>query len=173
MKKTVLTSLFLFIINLVIGQDNVAVFDAARKGTLAEANQLLRENPNVFKIVNAEGFSPLTLACYRNNNEVAKLLIETGCDINQKSSMGTPLMASVVKGNNEMIQFLALKNANVNLTDDNGTTALMYAVMFKNKEAVMLLLQKKADKKLKDNKGKTAFEYAVFSGNEEIINLLK
>ena len=74
---------------------------------------------------------------------------------------------------NEEEKLKLLKNADVNLTDETGITALMYAVMFKNKNAVMLLLQKNADKTKTDAKGKTAFEYAVFSGQEEIINLLK
>ena len=63
--------------------------------------------------------------------------------------------------------------ANPNLTDANGTTALIYAVQFKNTPIVKMLLEYKANKLKIDNKGKTAFEYAVFSSNEEIINLLK
>lgn len=171
-KKYFLQVLFLYA-NVCFAQSNITVFEVARKGTLDEANQILKTNPKAFNVINDEGFSPLTLACYRANNEVAKLIIKKGCDINQKSAMGTPLMASIVKANDEMIAFLLLKNVDVNLTDENGITALMYAAMFKNKNAVTLLLQNNADKTKKDAKGKTAFEYAVFSGEEEIINLLK
>jgi ankyrin repeat protein len=173
MRQILSSLLFLLTINSFYGQDRLDVFDIARRGTVEELRQLLKSNPTAFKSINREGFSPLLLACYRGNNEVAKLLMESGCDINQRSTMGTPLMAAVVKGNNPIAQYLLLKNADVNLTDENGITALMYAVMFKNKELVNLLLQKNADKKLIDNKGKSAFEYAVFTGNEEIINLLK
>jgi ankyrin repeat protein len=173
MKQTLFALLFFFTITSIHSQDQFDVFDIARKGTIKEVQEQLKLNPNAFKTINREGFSPLLLACYRGNSEVARLLIETGCDINQKSAMGTPLMAAVVKGNTTIVQFLLLKNADVNITDENGTTALMYAAMFKNKELVILLLEGNADKKLIDNKGKSAFEYAVFAGNEEIINLLK
>lgn len=173
MKQTLFSLIVILTYCSTYGQDRFDVFDIARRGTVKEVREQLQSNPNAFNIINSDGFSPLLLACYRGNIEVAKLLIETGCDINQKSSMGTPLMAAVVKGNTTMVQYLLLKNANVNLTDENGTTALMYAVMFKNKEIVTLLLQKNADKMLIDKKGKSAFEYAVFTGNEEIINLLK
>lgn len=172
MKRIYFLHLLLLCFYVSTAQNN-NVFDVARKGTIEEAKQLLKANPKAFNVDNEEGFSPLTLACYRGNNEVAKLIVENGADINHKSSSGTPLMASIVKGNNDMISFLLLKNADVNLTDETGITALMYASMFKNKNAVMLLLQKKADKTKIDAKGKTAFEYAVFSGQEEIINLLK
>ena len=82
-------------------------------------------------------------------------------------------MASVVKGNNELVKLLINKGANLDLTDSNGITALIYAVQFKNIEILKTLLEHKANKSLVDKNGKTAFEYAVFSGNEEIINLLK
>ena len=173
MKKIYFLHLLLLCFCVSTAQNNSNVFEVARKGTIEDAKQLLKANPKAFNVVNEEGFSPLTLACYRGNNEVAKLIVENGADINHKSSSGTPLMASIVKGNNDMISFLLLKNADVNLTDETGITALMYAAMFKNKNAVMLLLQKNADKTKIDAKGKTAFEYAVFSGQEEIINLLK
>ena len=71
------------------------------------------------------------------------------------------------------VKILIDKNANVNLTDANGTTALIYATQFKNVEAIKLLLEHRADKTKVDKKGKTAFEYAVFADNEEIVNVLK
>jgi uncharacterized protein len=87
--------------------------------------------------------------------------------------MGTPLMACVVKGNNEMSKFLITKKANINLADANGMSPLIYAVQFQNIEIIELLLKNNVDKSHKDKQGKTAFEHATFSGNEKIINLLK
>lgn len=154
-------------------QENLDVFDIARKGTIEQAKEKLKNNPNAFNVVNGEGYSPLLLASYRANNEVAKLLIESGSDINQKSNMGTPLMAAIVKGNNEIAKLLIQRSADVNATDSNGTSALIYSVQFQNIVTLKLLLENKVNKTHKDNEGKTAFEHAVFSGNEEIINLLK
>ncbi len=154
-------------------QEPISVFDIARKGTVEQVKEKLKENPKSFHVVNDDGYSPLTLACYRGNNEVAKLLIETGSDIDGKSKMGTPLMASIVKGNNEMVKFLIDKKADLEFADGNGVTALIYAVQFQNKTALQLLIESKANKAHKDKEGKTAFEHAVFAGNQEIINLLK
>jgi ankyrin repeat protein len=173
MKQILIYFLFLFTINKTSCQEILDGFTVARNGTLVQAQQLLKQNPNGFNIINAEGFSPLIIACYRGNVEVAKFLIELGCNINQKSNMGTPLMAAVVKGNAEIIQYLILKNADVNISDVNGTTALIYAVQFNNIDVVKILIKQNADKNHKDNQGKTAFEYAVFAGNEDIINVLK
>ena len=154
-------------------QEALNVFDVARKGTLEQAKALYKQDPKIFNTVNDAGYSPLILACYRGNNEVAKFLIENGSDINGTSSMGTPLMAAIVKGNSEISELLINKKADLDIADANGTTALMYAVQFKNVALTKLLLSNKADKTKVDKTGKTAFEYAVFSNNQEIINLLK
>lgn len=163
---------FLFI-NFSSAQEKLNIFDIARKGTVTQAKDLLKSNSKIFDSTNQEGFSPLLLACYRGNNDVAKLMIESGCNLNINSNMGTALMAAIVKGNNEIAQLLIEKKANVNLTDANGKSALIYAVQFQNKIVLKMLVQNNADKSHKDKEGKTAFEYAAFAGNEEIINLLK
>ena len=154
-------------------QESKTIFDVARSGTLTEANKLFQQNPKVVNEVNDAGYSPLILACYRGNTEVAKFLINNGADLNYNNSMGTALMAAVVKNNVEIANLLLDKNVDVEQTDANGTTALIYAVQFKNIGFVKLLLSKNANKGKVDINGKTAFEYAVFSGNQEITNLLK
>lgn len=173
MKPIITFILLFFLTNFSFAQEKLDVFDVARKGTVDQAKDLMKSNPQIFDVTNQEGYSPLILACYRNNNEVAKFIIENGGDINGNSNMGTPLMAAIVKGNNEIAQLLIEKKADLNLADKNGITALIYAVQFQNKTVLAKLIQNKVDKNHKDKEGKTAFEYAVFAGNEEIINLLK
>lgn len=172
LKNYILFISFLFFQS-ISAQETLNAFDVARKGTLEQAKALYKQDPKVFNTVNDAGYSPLILACYRGNIEVAKFLIENGSDINGTSSMGTPLMSAVVKGNVEIVKALLGKKADVNASDANGVTALIYAVQFQNPDILSLLLQHKADKTHKDKEGKTAFEHAVFSGNETIINLLK
>lgn len=155
------------------GFSQLDIFDVARKGTVEDVKTIMKQNPDAINSVNEEGYSPLILACYRGNIDVAKFLIKEVKDINGSSSMGTPLMAAVVKGHKEIVQVLLGNKADPNLTDANGTTALIYAVQFNNSAIVKLLLDYKADKSKNDDKGKTAFEYAAFSNNEEIINLFK
>ena len=173
MKKFLFTLIFIVTANLSFGQVTLDVFDIARKGTVEQVKEVLKTNPKAFNVVNNDGYSPLVLACYRGNNEVAKLLIASGSDINGTSKMGTPLMAAIVKGNNEMVQVFIEQKADLEFADGNGVTALIYAVQFQNKTALKLLIDNKANKAHKDKEGKTAFEHAVFAGNEEIINLLK
>lgn len=173
MKKLLLVVFITVITNLSFGQEAANVFDIARKGTVEQVKEILKTNPKAFNVVNENGFSPLVLATYRGNNEVAKLLITSGSDINGNTKMGTPLMAAIVKGNDEIAKLLIANKADLNASDENGTTALIYTVQFQNSTILKLLLNNKVDKNHKDKEGKTAFEHAVFSRNEEIINLLK
>jgi uncharacterized protein len=173
MRKLLAISFLFLVTTCVFGQNNLDVFDVARKGTLQQMKKIYKKNPKTILSLNENGFSPLLLSTYKSNNEVAKFLIEKGSNINEISDMGTPLMAAVVKGNIEIVTLLLNKKADVNLSDANGTTAMIYAVQFQNIEIIKLLLQNNVDKTKIDKQGKTAFEYAVFSKNEEIINLLK
>jgi ankyrin repeat protein len=171
MKKFLLLTILLCFFN--SKAQTKTVFDIARNGTLTEMQNLDKSNPDLINSINENNTTPLILACYRGNIEVAKFLIENVKDINYNSDMGTALMAATYKNQTELVKLLLENKANPNTADTNGTTALLLAVQFKNAALAELLLKYKADKTMKDNNGKTAFEYAVFSKNEQILNLLK
>ncbi|KQR93687.1 hypothetical protein ASG01_07365 [Chryseobacterium sp. Leaf180] len=150
-----------------------SVFDIARSGTVAELQTLMKKNPNVINETNDNGFTPLILASYRGNKEVAAFLIDNVKDVNYKSQEGTALAGLSMHYNRDLVEHLLKKNADPNIADSSGTTPLFWAVKNGNRELVELLLKNKADKTLKDNMGVTPFEYALKSENKEIINLLK
>lgn len=150
-----------------------SIFDIARTGTVTEVKELMKQNPDIINQTNDQGFSPLILACYRGNVEVAKFLMDNVKDINYKSQEGTALAGLSVKYNKDLVEYILKKNANPNLADATGSTPLFWAVKFGNKELTELLLKYKADKTIKDSQGMTPFEYALQTNNKEIINLLK
>jgi ankyrin repeat protein len=150
-----------------------SIFDIARSGTVAEVKELMEQNPEIINQTNESGFSPLILACYRGNTEVAQYLIDHVKDVNYKSREGTALAGLAVKYNRDLVERLLKKNADPNITDETGYTPLFWAVKFGNKELVELLLKYKADKTKKDSMGMTPFEYALKTDHKEIINLLK
>jgi len=149
------------------------IFDIARFGTIQEIELLMGKNSDTINSINENGFTPLILACYKRNRNVAIYLIERVNNINYNSLSGTALAATVIKGNYELAKILLENNANPNLADENGITPLIYAIQFKNKELVELLLKFKAQKNIADAAGKKPFEYAVFTNNQDIINLIK
>jgi len=174
MKKLILLLSIFLGFTLTAAQDKAkSIFDVARTGTVAEVKELMKQNPDVINQTNDSGFTPLILACYRGNIEVANFLIDNVKDVNYKSREGTALSGLAVKYNKELVQHILEKNADPNITDANGATPLFWAVKFGNKELTELLLKYKADKTIKDSQGMTPFEYALQTNNKEIINILK
>ncbi len=157
----------------VLRSQELPIFDIARNGTLEELKSAIKENPNSINTENDTGYTPLALACYYGNNEVAKYLIDRVQNIDATSNYGTPLMAATIKNNKELVTLLLKKDVNVNISDPNGTTALHYAVIFNFEEIAVLLIKAQADTTLKDNRGNSALDYAKLSGRQKIIQLLK
>ncbi|GEN76069.1 ankyrin repeat domain-containing protein [Chryseobacterium hagamense] len=174
MKKTFfILSMFLGLVFLSAQEKAKSIYDVARSGTVAEVKELMKQNPDIINQTNEGGFSPLILACYRGNVEVAKFLMDRVKDVNYKSREGTALSGLAVKYNRELAEYLLSKNADPNIADASGYTPLFWAVKFGNREMTELLLKNKADKTIKDAQGMTPFEYALQTNNKEIINLLK
>lgn len=172
--RSVILVLGIFLSSLLFAQEKgKSIFDIARTGTVTEVKELMKQNPDIINQVNENGFSPLILACYRGNTEVAKFLIDHVKDVNYKSREGTALAGLAVKYNRELTENLLKRNADPDIADSTGYTPLFWAVKFGNKELVELLIQYKADKTKKDSAGMTPFEYALQTNNKEIINLLK
>ncbi len=156
-----------------IKAQEVSIFDIARTGTLEQLKSAVKKDANSINKTSKEGYSPLTLACYYGNNEVAKYLIKNVKDVNSKSGYGTPLMAATVKRNVELVKLLLEYKANPNAVDQNGSTALHFSVIFSYEEIIKLLMAAKADITLKDNRGNSPLDYANITGNEKITQLLK
>ncbi|SHK58552.1 ankyrin repeat domain-containing protein [Chryseobacterium polytrichastri] len=174
MKKLILILSVFLGFSLAIAQEKTkSIFDIARNGSVAEVKELMKKDPNSINETNESGFSPLILACYRGNTEVAKFLMDHVKDLNYKSQEGTALAGLSVKYNKDLVMYLLSKNADPNIADATGSTPLFWAVKFGNKELIELLVKYKADKLKKDSMGMTPFEYALQTNNKEIINLLK
>lgn len=129
------TSLFQIICFLIISINVNAqsgVFEIARHGCVEDLQYVLKNYPESINYKNDSGFTPLTLACYHGNLEIASLLAKQVENINVNSDSGTALMAAVFKNNIEITKMLLELNADPNIADQNGTTALHYVIRFAN-----------------------------------------
>ena len=165
------TIFFLFLFQVGFSQQNI--FDIARKGTVPELNNAILPNQKVIDSIDSRGFTPLILACYRGNTEVAKEIIKKTKLINYASPNGTALAATVMSEKIELANELLKNKGNPNIVDTNGLSPLMLAIQFQKIDFIELFLKYGASKTILDKSGKSVFEYAVFSKNEQIINLLK
>lgn len=149
------------------------IYDIARKGTVSELKIAVLSNPKVIDSIDARGFTPLILACYKGNVSVANAIIQKTQLLDYASLNGTALAATVMSEKIEIANELLKNKSNPNITDSNGISPLMLAIQFQKMEFIELLIKHGASKTITDKSGKSVFEYAVFSKNEQIINLFK
>lgn len=109
------------------------------------------------------------------NLEVFEYLLEQGnLNINSVGYLGMTALslASIEYGNLEMIKYLLEKGADINVKNEDGSTALMTASMYGNLEIIKYLIENGADINAKDNDGSTALIYASKWGNLETVEYL-
>lgn len=148
------------------------ILDVSRHGTVQELQSILDIDDNCLHHIDSSGVNALILAAYYNNNKVADLLIDAQININHQSPMGTALMAATVKSNTHVVKQLINQQAQLDLVDKQGKTALIYAVELGFNDIAKLLIEAGANKMIKDAFNNTAQDYALLRKNTELIILL-
>ena len=94
-----------------------------------------------------DGITPLILSIIYKQDEIAKILIEKGADLNrkEKESGATPLILSIIYEQDEIAEMLIEKGANVNIKDKAGFTALIHAIQREKIDISKMLIKRKSD----------------------------
>src|SRR5215475_1391899 len=102
--------------------------EAAMKGDQSAVQSLLKQKVDVNE-AQADGNTALHWAAYRDDVEMARLLIQAGANANAKTRVGdvTPLQLAATNGDAAIVELLVKAGANVNEPNGNGTTPLMFA----------------------------------------------
>ena len=105
--------------------------------------------------------------------EVAHFLA-AGFSPDTRNKAGVPLLhISARSGNREIIRYLILAGAELNMqSDDRGTSALMDSVMSKHYDLMTDLIQAVADLNIKSKDGQTALVVAVGAGDDQMVEAL-
>ncbi len=88
---------------------------------------------------------------------VAKVLVAAGADVNKKDSKHKkfPLHLAAENGHAEVVEFFLNKGISVNVMDKEGNTPLHYAADNGNRKTISILIRKNADPWLKNFHDKT------------------
>jgi hypothetical protein len=128
----------------------------------------------------------LIRAIKNNNKDECRRILETEqVDIHRKDSeivelenehqyiRSSPIIIASDIGNSNILNLLLLHGANINDTDEYGTTALMKASIYNHINIIKLLLSKGVDiHEININNGATAILYACLHSQKESIQLL-
>lgn len=117
-----------------------------------------------------DSFSAEPERIQENKVQLAEIKNPNSRDFNGR----TLLMKAVKDGNDWEIRSLLKSGADVNLSDNEGWTALMYAIRYQNNfEITKLLLENGADINARNRYGSSPLLLAsAYSGNPEILGLL-
>lgn len=104
-------------------------------------------------------------------NEITKLLLDKGSNVNFSNNIGlTPLMYASMSNNLSVIELLLNNGANIEQESDRGYTALLSAIgMGYNLETVKLLIKYGANVNRVTKSGYNALSYARNNNNEGFI----
>jgi ankyrin repeat protein len=157
-----------------LGAARSDVADAVMKGDKAAVHALLQQHTDV-NTPQADGTTALHWAVYRDDVEMADLLIQAGAKVQAANREGaTPLFLASVNGKAVMIEKLLKGGADPNLPVlPHGETALMMAARTGNVDAIKTLLDYGADVDARESlRGTTALMWAAEQEHPSAVGLL-
>jgi ankyrin repeat protein len=153
----------------------ISIFEAAAAGKFDVVAHQIFKNPEIINTYSGDGFTPLGLAAYFGNEEIARYLVLKGADVNLLSSNGyyiSPLQSAIAGNFTAIAKMLLENNALVNSAQKAGITPLHVAAEHGNIEIIILLLEKGADVKAMMEGGKFPCDLALEKGFTEIAEIL-
>lgn len=165
---------------------------AVQNGRTKIAELLLKNGANPNGIIEDEvayDESYLNYSIKKKNEDIAKILIEYGADVNYEDKLHkdltssingsttyeektTPLHTAAAWGEKEICELLLARGANLNAVTTFGMTPLMYAADSEYTDIMKILLQNGADQNIKDNLGQTVLERAITFKKNKAVEVL-
>ena len=148
--------------------------DAAMNGDRDAVRSLLKQKADV-NGAQGDGSTALHWAAYKDDFEMAKMLLASGADVKAKTREGeiTPFFMACSNGDAAMIEAMLKAGADANSVKSNGTTALMAAAGSGSADAVKVLLDHGAQVNVKESAhGQTAVMFAAALGRDSVIRVL-
>jgi ankyrin repeat protein len=164
-------------------EGETALMTAARTGSVESVKALLDHGADVNAKEQWLGQTALMWAVAENHPAVVELLIARGADVNARSTIReekvknkwftanvvsappkgglTPLLYAARQNSLQAAQMLVKAGADLNLTDPDGTSALVIAIVNAHYDLPIYLMEHGADPNIADKFGRTALYAAV------------
>lgn len=151
------------------------IFEAASLGRLERLKKCAKDSAQL-NSRSKDGFTALHFACFFQQPEAVRVLIEAGAAVDAVAANPMkvmPLHSAASSRNLEAARLLLEQGAPVNARQQAGWVPIHAAAQNGDRAMVELLLRHKADSKLANDEGKTAAAVAREKGHPEIAALLE
>jgi ankyrin repeat protein len=129
---------------------HATLHEAAAAGLADQARARLDARPMDVAAYSHDGFTPLHLAAFFGHQELARLFLDRGADVNARSRndtfapSNTPLHAAAANRQVDVAALLLERGADVNARDGRGFTPLALAANSKSDLLMLMLLERGA-----------------------------
>jgi len=140
---------------------------ASEDGDLKLLHELIISDPTILNYTDADGYTPLQRACYHDNFEIVRALLNYGANVATKSQEGwTPLHSACNWNSYRCVRLLLENGADVNAQSKGGLTPLHLACSSgRSKETMIMLLTEPGIKiDIQSKIGETAYQIARRNG---------
>lgn len=155
--------------------NHITLFDLCALGNVKATIRFLDHFPAAIHRFSKDGFTPLGLAAYFGHEEIVRLLIQKGADVNVPANNGFnvyPIHSAVSAKNYKISKVLIDAGADVNVKQRAGFTPLHAAAQQGDIELIVLLLEYDADVNAVMDDGKLPADLAKEKGFTEIAEIL-
>lgn len=131
-------------------QPSAGLIEAVRAGKLADVSALLAKGADA-NIRGPQNITPLLVAASMGNVPIAKALLAKGAHVNVQDSSSwqvSPLMAAALAGRLDMMKLLLDNKADLELKNEQGSTALLFATQAADPKTGTDLLLERGAKRL-------------------------
>ncbi|QPC67092.1 hypothetical protein HYE67_009323 [Fusarium culmorum] len=176
-------------------EDKFPLHAAAREGRVPVAEGLLKSDPKLSQRKDDDGRYPIHWAASSNSLEIVQLLanqrsfdadVQVSCklrhtrrtaegrvDIRQDGSGWSPLMISAsIPESEAVLKLIISKDADVNLKNFTGQTALHFVASKKNLDIARILIDNGASTRVRDRRGQYPIHRAAAVGSVPMVNIL-
>ena len=156
--------------------DEINLFEAAASGKFDVVAHLVFTYPDAINYYAPDGFTPLGLACYFGQHEIARYLVLKGADVNLPSNNGFnvyPIHSAAAGNYTDIVRLLIENDAKVNVKQQAGVTPLHSAAQNGNLEMLILLLENGAEVNTRMEGGKLPADLAREKGFVDIAEVLE
>lgn len=158
-----------------------SLIEAVKENNIEQVESMIATHPEKLESRESD-LTPLMIAIQNSNLQIVNLLIQAGCDTNNPcpySPIGaetTPLMVAAYLagqyGVTDIVDALIKAGCNLNLTNSNGSTALMIAVRRPAVIVTKTLIDAGCNLNLQDKEGNTALMMAILNRCFDTVNML-